>query len=165
MSTQYRVTSPEREIDEVMARYVRAHDYRDAAAMSALFADDGVVEIFYCGNRENEHLGTLEGAATIGNAIAGMMKPHPPRGWSHNVTSSHIVHVDGDTATLEVQFIIFNAVGDEQPADGWPAGAFGSQGSITPIESGYYETTLHRSGDQWKITKHVIKHDIPYALA
>ena len=38
--------SDEREIQEVLARYVRAADHRDGAAMSSLFLPEGKVEVF-----------------------------------------------------------------------------------------------------------------------
>jgi hypothetical protein len=40
------IMTDERQIDEVAARYVRAADFRDLAAMAALFTEDAIVEIF-----------------------------------------------------------------------------------------------------------------------
>ncbi|POM25760.1 SnoaL-like domain protein [Actinomadura rubteroloni] len=157
-------TSPERQIDEVVAAYVRAADHRDGRAMAALFTDEAVVEIYYTGDGEPRLLGSVRGAAAIGQAVAGMMAPHPPRGWSHHTTFDHIVRVEGDTATVDVQFLVYNVVGAAEPEGGWPPGASGAQGTITPIESGYNRTRLRRSGDRWLITEHVISHDLPYAF-
>jgi hypothetical protein len=156
--------SDERDVQQVLAHYVRAADYRDSAAMSSLFIEDGVAEIFYNNAGVPEKITELTGAAAIGAAIAGLMKPHPPRGWSHHTTHDHIVEVDGDHASLDAQFVVFNTVGDLPPDGGWPAGASGAQGTITPIESGYYRPTLRRIGREWKIVHHVIVLDQPMAF-
>jgi hypothetical protein len=72
--------------------------------------------------------------------------------------------VRGDTATLDVHFVVFNVVGVEKPKGGWPAGAFGAQGTITPIESGYYRPILKKIDGRWMIANLRIYHDIPYAF-
>lgn len=154
----------ERQVEEVLARYVRAVDWRDGPSLAALFEDDAHVEIFYGTGKDSEKLGELRGAQTIGAAVAGAMAPHPPRGWSHHTTSNPIVEVCGDQATLDVQFIVSNVVGRERPSAGWPAGSLGAQGTITPIESGYYRSTMRRIDGGWKISEHRIRHDMPYAF-
>ncbi len=156
--------SDERQVQQVLARYVRATDARDGSAMSALFADDARVEIFYNRAGVPEPVAELVGAAAIGEATASMMAPHPPRGWSHHTTHDHIIEVDGDEATLDAQFVVFNTVGDERPADGWPAGASGAQGTITPIESGYYRPRMRRVDGSWRIVHHTIVLDQPMAF-
>ncbi|MBM7046498.1 MULTISPECIES: nuclear transport factor 2 family protein [Rhizobium] len=156
--------SDEREIQEVMARYVRAADYRDGAAMSKIFLPEGKTEIFYNNAGTAELLGELVGAKAIGEAVTTLMKPHPPRGWSHHTTHDPIIEVKGDTATLDVHFVVFNVVGAEKPEGGWPAGAFGAQGTITPIESGYYRPILKKVDGRWMIANNRIYHDIPYAF-
>jgi hypothetical protein len=156
--------SDERDIQEVQARYVRAADYRDGAAMSSLFLPEGKVEVFYNNGGKPELIGELVGAEAIGAAVATMMKPHPPRGWSHHTTHDPIIEVNGDTATLDVHFVVFNVVGAEKPEGGWPAGAFGAQGTITPIESGYYRPILKKVHGRWMIAHNRIYHDIPYAF-
>ena len=65
--------SDEREIQEVMARYVRAADYRDGAAMSKIFLPEGKVEVFYNNAGKPELIGELVGAEAIGAAVATMM--------------------------------------------------------------------------------------------
>ncbi len=37
-----------------------------------------------------------------------------------------------------------------------------AQGTITPFESGYARSVLHKTGGTWKITKHTIVHDLPF---
>ncbi|CAO5250686.1 nuclear transport factor 2 family protein [Frankia sp. AgKG'84/4] len=156
--------SAERQVEEVVAAYVRAADRRDGSAMSGLFTEDAVVEIYYTGSGGRDPLGSVRGAAAIGQAVAGLMAPHPPRGWSHHTTFNPIIAVDGDTATIDVQFLVYNVVGRAEPAGGWPPGAVGAQGSITPIESGYNRSTLRRVNGKWLIAEHVISHDLPYAF-
>jgi hypothetical protein len=75
-----------------------------------------------------------------------------------------IIDVRGDDATLGLQFIVYSVLGDEKPASGWPAGTKGAQGRIAPIESGYWQAQLTRSGGAWKIVRLAISHDLPYAF-
>ena len=154
----------ERRIEEVMARYLRAADHRDPATMADVFVDDGLVEVFCYGEGKLELLGQVRGADNIGQAVAGLMSPHPPNGWSHHTTVNPIIAVTDETGTFDAQFIVYNVVAYERPAAGWPADASGAQGTITPIETGYMYTTLRRTGGRWKIVKHIIKHDLPYAF-
>ena len=156
--------SDEREIQEVLGQYVRATDQRDGAAMSNIFLPEGRSEIFYNNAGTPELLGELVGAKAIGAAVTTMMRPHPPRGWSHHTTHDAIIEVKGDTATLDVHFVMFNVVGKEKPEGGWPAGAFGAQGTITPIESGYYRPILKKVDGRWMMAHLRIYHDIPYAF-
>ncbi|MCF7545887.1 nuclear transport factor 2 family protein, partial [Pseudomonas petrae] len=89
---------------------------------------------------------------------------HPARGWSHHTTHDPIIEVTGDEATLDAQFIVYNTVGFEQPAAGWPQGAVGAQGRVEPIEAGYYQSTLKRVNGRWKIAVHRITLDLPHAF-
>lgn len=156
----------ERAIDEVLARYVRATDRRDGAAQAALFSDDSTVEIRtrVAVDRWEPVGQPLAGPAAVRYAVENFMAPHPPGGSSHHVTANHIVDVDGDTAHLTAQFVVFSTRGAQRPADGWPADAFGAQGTVRPIESGYYETDLRRTGGRWLITRHQVLMDLPMAL-
>src|SRR5712671_1780656 len=105
---------------------------------------------------------TRDGAAVA--AMSQMMKPHPARGWSHHTTHDHIIDVNGDDATLDAQFVVFEVRGKERPAAGWPEGAFGAQGTVQPIEAGYYRPILRRVDGVWKITTMRITHNLPYAF-
>ena len=153
--------SDEREIQELMARYVRAADHRDGVAMSKIFLPQARVEVFYNNAGTPELLGELVGSENIGAAVTTAMKPHPPRGWSHHTTHDPIIEVKGDTGTLDAQFVVFNVVGAKKPEGGWPAGAFGAQGTITPIESGYYRPILKKVDGRWLMAHLRIYHDIP----
>src|SRR5690242_10231402 len=139
----------ERRIEEAMARYLRAADHRDATTMAGVFVDDGLVEIFSYSEGELEPLGQVQGADSIGRAVAGLMSPHPPRGWSHHTTLNPIITVTGETGTFDAQFIVYNVVAHQRPAAGWPAGASGAQGTVTPIETGYMHTTLRQVDGHW----------------
>jgi SnoaL-like domain len=156
--------SDERKIQQVLAHYVRAADHRDGAAMRDLFLPDGTVEIYFNNSGEPELLGTLVGQEAIGEAVATMMRPHPPRGWSHHTTHDPIIEVNGETGSLDAQFIVFSVVGLAMPAGGWQQDAYGAQGTITPIEAGYYRPTLKKVDGTWKIACHRIYHDLPMAF-
>lgn len=162
--------SPERDVEHVIARYVRAVDHRDAAAMAALFAPDGQVVISQRytgapGATSGSHvIGELHGADAIGCAVTQMMPPHPTFGWSHHMASNAIVEIDGDKAVIDTQFIMFEILGSQRPVAGWPAGTSGAQGTIVPREAGYYRTSLLRLNGTWQITRHEILHDIPFAI-
>lgn len=155
--------SAEREVQQVLARYVRAADKRDGAALSALFIDAARVEIWES-QQAPRQIGQLDGAHVIGAAVAGLMKPHPALGWSHHTTHDPLVEVAGDTATIDAQFIVYNTVGMPKPADGWPGGAAGAQGRVMPIEAGYYRSQLVRRDGQWKIAFHRIYLGLPMAF-
>jgi hypothetical protein len=156
--------SDEREIQQVLARYVRAADHRNSAAMTDLFLPEGKVEMFYNNDGKPELLGELVGAQAIGAAVTTMMKPHPPRGWSHHTTHDPIIEVNGDIGTLDVQFVVFNVVGAEKPEGGWPEETHGAQGTIAPIETGYYRPILKKVGGRWMMAHHRIYLDLPMAF-
>ncbi|WP_263356389.1 nuclear transport factor 2 family protein [Acidicapsa ligni] len=154
----------ERAVQQVLAKYVRGTDARNGAAVAAQFTPDGRVEIFYSNSGDLQPLGVLVGHDAIVGAVANMMRPHPPRGWSHHTTHDPIIEVNGDEAQMDAQFIVFNVVGKERPATGWPEGVTGAQGTVTPIESGYYRPTLRRIDGVWKFETLRIVLDIPLAF-
>jgi hypothetical protein len=156
--------SDELAVQQVLAHYVRAHDQRDGAAMAALFTPQGRVEIVYNNAGALEPLGELVGREAIANAVVHMMQPHPPRGWSHNATDGLLTEIEGDRATVDAQFMVFSIVGAEKPATGWPAGVSGAQGTITPIESGYYRQSLVRVDGTWLIDSLRITQNLPMAF-
>jgi hypothetical protein len=151
-------------VAEVLGRYMRAADHRDPVSMAAVFWPDGVVTVYYSGAGRDELLGEMAGAGAIGAAVEAGMVPHPELGWSHHTTLNPIITVDGDTAEYDAQFLVFSVRGLARPADGWPMGTVGAQGTITPIESGYMRSSLRRRDGEWRIERHVIKHDLPYVF-
>ena len=66
--------------------------------------------------------------------------------------------------TLDAQFVVFEVRGKERPATGWPEGAVGAQGTVTPIELGYYRPVLRRVDGAWKINTLRIVHTLPLAF-
>ncbi|MFF3950781.1 nuclear transport factor 2 family protein [Streptomyces sp. NPDC001902] len=160
--------SDERKVQEVLARYVRATDARDGKAQGTLFTDDAVVQIrIKTGQGVYEPFGEpLVGGAAVQYAVENFMEPHPAGGSSHHTTSDHIIEVDGDRAHLNAQFVVFRVRARLRPETetGWPADAFGAQGTVEPIESGYYDTMLRRIDGEWKITRHDVLMDMPMAI-
>jgi SnoaL-like domain len=158
--------SDELAVQQVLARYVRAHDRRDGAAMGALFTPEARVTIFYNNNPDGEPelIGELSGREAIAQATTHMMKPHPPRGWSHNATDGLLIDIDGDRASVDAQFMVFTILGDARPESGWPAGLTGAMGAIRPIESGYYTQSLVRVNGQWLIESLQVRHNLPFAF-
>ncbi|MEV6296650.1 nuclear transport factor 2 family protein [Streptomyces sp. NPDC051896] len=156
----------ERKVQEVLARYVRATDARDGKAQGALFTDDAVVQIHTRTNAGGyDPFGEpLIGGAAVQYAVENFMEPHPEGGFSHHVTSDHVIEVDGDRAHLNAQFIVFRVRARRRPQTGWPQGAFGAQGSVEPYESGYYDTDLHRVDGEWRIVRHDVLLDMPMAV-
>jgi SnoaL-like domain len=150
-------------VRQILARYVRAADRRDGAAMASLFVENGIIEISHNDGGHLVPIGRLEGRDQIAQAVTGMMRPHPERGWSHHATFDHIIEIDGDVAEVDAQFIVYNTAGAVKPSAGWPAGAFGAQGTVTPVEAGYYRPTLRRINYHWRIQRHRIDLDLPMA--
>jgi hypothetical protein len=157
--------SEERAVQQVLAKYVRGTDARDGAAVAALFTEAGRVEISYNNSGKLEPMGELVGHEAIAAAVSHMMRPHPARGWSHHTTQDHIIEVEGDDATIDAQFVVFEVRGRVQAATGWPKGTFGAQGTVAPIESGYYRPTLRRVDGLWKIDTLRIVMNLPVAFS
>ncbi|MFJ1656532.1 nuclear transport factor 2 family protein [Streptomyces sp. NPDC088337] len=156
----------EREVQEVLARYVRATDARDGKAQGALFTDDAVVRIHAkTGQGTYEPVGEpLIGGVAVRYAVENFMEPHPEGGSSHHTTSDCIIEVDGDSAHLNAQFVVFRVRARRRPETGWTEGALGAQGTVEPYESGYYDTWLRRMNGEWKIVRHDVLMDMPMAI-
>jgi hypothetical protein len=151
---------------EIQARYVRATDRRDGTAQGALFTDDATVQIYArTGSDTYEPVGEpLIGGAGVEYAVDHFMAPHPDGATSHHITSDHIIETNGDLGHLNAQFVVFDVRAATRPAGGWPQGAFGAQGTVRPIESGYYDIDLRRVGGEWKIVQHRVLMDMPMAI-
>lgn len=156
----------EREVQKVLARYVRAADRRDGKAQGLLFTDDAVTEIYVkTGPGDYERAGEpLIGGAGVAFATDHFMARHPVGGSSHHTTSDHLIEIEGDRAHLNAQFVVFEVRAAARPAGGWPEGASGAQGTVRPIESGYYDTDLRLIDGEWKITGHRVLMDMPMAF-
>lgn len=155
--------SDAREIQEVFARYVRSTDKRDGAEQGTLFTDDAVIQIFSkIGPKTYEPVGDpLIGGQAVEFAVKNYMAPHPEGGSSHHTTSDTIVNVDGDTAHYNAQFIVFEV---RSPVPGTPVTRPGAQGTVTPIESGYYDTDLRKIDGVWRIVRHHVLMDVPMVI-
>lgn len=76
------------------------------------------------------------------------MAPHPEGGSSHHVTADHLITVDGDTAHLNAQFVVFEVRTTPER-------------TIQAVESGYYDTDLRLLDGEWKIVRHHALGDLP----
>jgi hypothetical protein len=141
--------STERQIDEVLARYMRASDNRDGAAQAALFAPGAVIQMWSrtMDGRYVEAAPEFH-AEDIEHAVATMIKPHPPGGFSHHMTTDHIVTVNGDKAHISAQFIVYEV----RPAPEPP---------VQAVESGFFEMDLELRDTVWKIVRSDVKVDLP----
>jgi hypothetical protein len=151
-------------VQQVMARYVRATDRRDGTVLAELFEEVGAVEIFHRLDGTETPLGMLEGRPAIAMAVATMMKPHGTTDWSHHTTFDPIVAIEEQEASLDVQFIVYAVEGAPTPAGGWGAEHQGAQGTIRPIEAGYYRAKLRKRDGQWRFERLAIHHDMPFAV-
>jgi hypothetical protein len=158
--------SDERKIQEVLARYVRATDRRDGRSQGALFTVDATVQIFAkTGPDTYETVGEpVIGAAGVEYAVDNFMAPHPEGGSGHHITSDHLIEVDGERAHMNAQFVVFEVRAGSRPAAGRPESAFGAQGTVRPVESGYYDTDLRRVDGEWQIVAHRVLMDMPMAI-
>jgi len=148
-------------IQQLPARYIRCADQRESAGIAQPFAFDAIIELVHDKGKMPEVVGKLSGREAIG---AAMMQPHLPLGWSHHTMHDPLIEIDGDLATIDTQFITFDVCGAVRPIEGWPKGAFGAQGTITPIESGYYRAALRKIDGEWLFDRLRIHHDLPYIV-
>ena len=144
--------SDERAVQEVLARYVRATDQRDGTAQGALFTDDAVIQIHTRSGDGYQPVGEpLIGGAGVKYAVDNFMDPHPEGGASHHVTADHLITVDGNSAHLNAQYVVFEIRSTPEP-------------SIRVIESGHYDTDLRRIDGEWKIVRHHVLGDLPLGV-
>jgi hypothetical protein len=72
--------------------------------------------------------------------------------------------VNGDVGTIDAKFVVLNVVGAEKPEAGRSDGAGGAQGTVTPIETGYYRPILRKVDRRWMMAHHRVYLDLPMAL-
>ena len=154
--------SDQHEVQQVLAKYVRATDERDGAAVASLFLPDGRIEIYCNGTDGHRLLGVLCGPEAVARAVGQTMKLSPTLGCSHHTTHDHIIDIEGDQAQIDAQFLVFKIIQPEYCDGGISAGVAGVRGTITPIESGYYRPTLLRVRGRWKFATLRIFHDLPH---
>nr|WP_278045610.1 nuclear transport factor 2 family protein [Micromonospora kangleipakensis] len=155
-----------RQVIEVLARYVRGSDRRDGNAVAALYTKDAVTELYSrTGPQTYEPiLPPLEGPGPIEALVSQAGVPMPAGVFTHHVTADHTVTVDVDTAHLSAQFVLYETRAGRRPEHGWRPGTSGTQGTVRPIESGYYETDLRRVDGRWRITRHRVYNDMPVVI-
>src|SRR5258707_14519741 len=93
------VMSDERDIQQVIAKYVRAVDRRDGAALAELFIPNGRVTIFYTNGGKDELIVELAAVEAINKAMSDAEKAHPVPGWGHHATFGNINEVEGERVT------------------------------------------------------------------
>jgi hypothetical protein len=156
--------SDERAVQEVLARYVRAVDARNADDVAELYVPDGAEILSYNRAGTPERIAAFTGSRAIRDAVANILPPRPALGWAHHATLDPIVAINSDIASLQAQFIVFEVRGTQRPADGCPPGASGGQGTIRPIESGYHRISLRRTANGWRSSENHTVLDLPPAL-
>ncbi|SCL34043.1 SnoaL-like domain-containing protein [Micromonospora rhizosphaerae] len=136
--------SDEHQVQQVLARYARAVNRRDGAALAMLFDVDGRVDIGWDNAGTLETLITLTGHQEIADAVAN--KKFPPGARGRALIHGHIIEVNGDRASLEALFEEFVV----RPGDEF------RPGRSTIEESGEYRSTLRRNDGQWKLVHHQV---------
>ena len=129
----------ERLIQQVLARYARAVDRRDADAVAALYTPDGIERLSWHDRGTRTVMATFQGQAEIRHAVSTFLAPHAPHAWAHHMTFDPIVTITGDTATLDAQFVVVEVDGATR--------------TITPAHAGYYELKLRRHDGEWRIVE------------
>ena len=130
--------SPERAVQEVMARYVRAVDSRDSDALVALYTPDGQERLSYNRNGIHEPVAAFRGQDEIRGALATLLPPHQPGEWAHHTTFDHLVSIKGDRASLHAQYVVYVIAEGAK----FPEAQF----------AGYYEWELVQVDGTWLIT-------------
>ena len=156
--------SPEREVLELLARYVRAVDRGNGYALRELFTQDGVISVFSNSNGHWVLAVEIQGIEDIVSHIANLANSGSQKGWSHHTTHDQITRVFGDFATIDAQFIRFDAQGHKRPGDGWPLGSAGVMGHVNVFEAGCYFPSFRRMNGEWKIVIQRIYHDLPFVV-
>jgi hypothetical protein len=153
--------SDRHEIHDVLSRYVRATDEGDGAAQAELFTGDGMIRFFGRSGTEQYLLAgePLVGATAMRRSVENRRLRE--RTYLHHVTTDHVIEVVGAEATMNAQFVVWSAVAELKPPDGWRPGPPGVRGSITPIMIGFYDSALRKSDGVWKFTRLDVMHSLP----
>ena len=146
------------EIRQVKYRYLRCVDLKLWDDLAEVFTPDATVDY---GTMVYGQPLTLAGRDEI---VAFLRDKLGPDMITVHSAGQPEITVDGDEASIETQFITFDVAGAPKPEGGWPAGTFGAQGAIKPIESGYYRFAFRRTGGTWRIRHQDVIHDIPYVF-
>jgi hypothetical protein len=155
--------SDRHEVIEVLARCVRALEERDGQAIAALFAPDGVFELF---SRYGSDDYMASGVRVVGRdnigALVGNSAMPTGRGM-HYLTTDHIVEIVGDEARIDAQFIAVESNADLRSEMEWTTAASIVQGTLAVAMIGRYDSRLHRSDGHWVFTTQRVKNSLPVA--
>ena len=140
-------------------------DARNADDVAELYVPDGAEILSYNRAGTPERIAAFTGSQAIRDA----RREHPPAAPRVGVGPPRHLRPDRChrhrlTASLRAQFVVFEVRGTQRPTDGWPPAASGGQGTIAPIEAGYYRISLRRTPDGWKINENHTILDLPPAL-
>jgi hypothetical protein len=152
----------ESKVREVLSRYLRATDERDGVKQSSLFAEEGILQIYFLTeSRKYEPLGSvLVGRQAICDAMPDFMAAHVGGAPSHHMTTDHIIDIDGDTAHMNAQFFAFEVIADPTPQSDPADASRGVRGHLQLYASGYYDMDLRLIGDEWKIVHNRVLADL-----
>jgi hypothetical protein len=78
--------SDERAVQEVLARYVRAVDARNADNVAGLYVERGMETFSYNRGGVYEQFAVFTGSQAIRDAVSSLLAPHPPLGWASHAT-------------------------------------------------------------------------------
>lgn len=143
-------------IQLVLATYTRAMDRRAGKDVVALFAPDGVTEIYW------NNAGVLKAVAgpldrdSIAHMVEKRLRLHASGVWGHHVPSDPIIELSGDTATVSLQLIVLHSEANREPQ-----GAGQSAGRIEVSQTGYYEVEMKRHDRRWWIARLRVVLDLP----
>lgn len=153
-------------MQEVMSEYVYATDHRDGTTLAALFTPAGVVNIMDPDNNGGYTLVTapIVGRAAIANAVAHAQAPIPAYGAEHHVITAPIATATRIAGHLTMQYTTYAIQGPAKPAAGWPAGTAGTQGTIKPYETGYYDASFVLIKGAWYIARLNVDSDLPVVI-
>jgi ketosteroid isomerase-like protein len=111
------------EIREVIERYMRRNDDRDADRIVELFAPDARLQVggrAFVGHAEIRALYERQGPSLANWVRPGELFKQPA---SSHLSSNPIIEVDGDTATAETDFLVVRRDGDGR-ASCWLSGRY-----------------------------------------
>jgi uncharacterized protein (TIGR02246 family) len=127
----------EEQIYRLLGRWAQLYDDRDAAAWTALFAEDGR---FAVDAPARNHVGREEIRKYIDAAIAGAP---PDRRTRHMCAAPVIRHTSREMADVDVDFVVYSARGGEPWA---------------PTSIGRYRNKLVRRGGEWYFQENLVTH-------
>ncbi|MFE7750472.1 nuclear transport factor 2 family protein [Streptomyces sp. NPDC057428] len=151
------------EIIEVLARYVRALEERDAKAVAALFAPEGAFEIQ---SRSGREAYATRVTVTGPDKIQALMESGtlPATRGNQYFTTDHIVDIDGDEARMDAQFLTVESNVEGTAGQNWPVGSVMLQGALALSMAGHYASVLRKIDGRWALTSHRVRHNLPMAV-